>query len=230
MKPWRYKRWVIPPHANAESVCRMEDVLELYHEPYDPRYPIVCFDESSKQLIKETRQPLPAQPGQVRRSDYECDRNGTRNLFMFSEPLTGRRHVKVTQRRTKRDWAHCMQQLADEFYPEAERIRVVLDNLNTHTPAALYETFEAAEARRLLRKLEFHYTPKHGSWLNMAEIEFSVLTRQCLDRRIPDAETLCQEIAAWEASRNANASTVNWQFTTDDARIKLAQLYPSIAS
>lgn len=206
----------------------MEDVLELYHEPYDPRYPIVCFDESSKQLIKETRQPLPAQPGQVRRYDYEYERNGTRNLFMFSEPLTGWRHVKVTQRRTKHDWAHCMQQLVDEFYPEAERIRVVLDNLNTHTPAALYETFEAAEARRLLRKLEFHYTPKHGSWLNMAEIEFSVLTRQCLDRRIPDADTLHQEIAAWEASRNANASTVNWQFTTDDARIKLAQLYPSI--
>jgi len=219
---------VIPPHENAEFVYHMEDVLGLYHEPYDSRYPMVCFDESSKQLIKETRQPLPAQPDQVRRYDYEYERNGTRNLFMFSEPLTGWRHVKVTQRRTKRDWARCMQQLVDEFYPEAERIRVVMDNLNTHTPAALYETFEAAEARRLLDKLEFHYTPKHGSWLNMAEIEFSVLTRQCLDRRIPNAKTLHQEIAAWEASRNANASTVNWQFTTDDARIKLAQLYPSI--
>ena len=206
----------------------MEDVLALYHEPYDPLYPMVCFDETSRQLIKETRLPLPAQPGHVQRYDYEYERNGTRNLFMFSEPLAGWRHVKVTERRTKRDWAHCMQQLADELYPEAERIRVVLDNLNTHNPAALYEVFEAAEARRLLTKLEFHYTPKHGSWLNMAEIEFSVLTRQCLDRRIPDEETLRQEIAAWEASRNTYAAAVTWQFTTDDARIKLAQLYPSI--
>jgi hypothetical protein len=221
---------VIPPPENADFVCHMEDVLALYHEPYKSDCPVVCFDESSKQLIQETRCPLPQQPGQPRRYDYEYQRNGTRNLFMFSEPLTGWRHVKVTERRTKQDWAHCMKQLVDEYYPDAECIRVVQDNLNTHTPAALYETFEASEARRLLDKLEFHYTPKHGSWLNMAEIEFSVLTRQCLDRRIPDEETLCREIAAWESTRNAQASQINWQFTTDDARIKLAQLYPSIES
>lgn len=206
----------------------MEAVLALYHEPYDPRYPMICFDETSKQLIKETRQPLPAEPGQPARYDYEYERNGTRNLFLFFEPLTGWRHIKVTERRTKRDWAMCMQQLVDDFYPDAERIRVVLDNLNTHTPVALYETFEPAEARRLLDKLEFHFTPKHGSWLNMAEIEFSVLTRQCLDRRIPDTETLCHEAAAWEMDRNQSETTVNWRFTTEDARIKLAQLYPSI--
>jgi transposase len=218
---------VIPPKENAEFVWHMEDVLALYHEPYDPRYPLVCFDETSKQLIKEKRQPVPTQPGQVARYDYEYERNGTRNLFIFFEPLAGWRHVKVTKRRTKRDWAICMQELVDDFYPNAERIRVVLDNLNTHTPAALYETFEPAEARRILNKLEFHYTPKHGSWLNMAEIEFSVLTRQCLDRRIPDAATLCAEIAAWEAARNSKATTVNWRFTTADARIKLERLYPS---
>lgn len=206
----------------------MEDVLVLYHEPYDSRYPSVCFDESNKQLIKETRVPISAEPGQVARYDYEYERNGTRNLFLFFEPLTGWRHIKVTKRRTKHDWAVCMKQLVDDFYPDAVRIRVVLDNLNTHTPAALYETFEPAEARRILDKLEFHYTPKHGSWLNMAEIEFSVLTRQCLDRRIPDAETLCREIAAWETTRNSNATTVNWRFTTADARIKLERLYPSI--
>ena len=221
---------MIPPQENADFVYHMEDVLALYHEPYNPDCPMVCFDESSKQLIKETRCPLPQLPGQARRYDYEYERNGTRNLFMFSEPLTGWRHVKVTERRTKQDWAHCMKQLVDEYYPDAECIRVVQDNLNTHTPAALYETFEASEARRLLDKLEFHYTPKHGSWLNMAEIEFSVLTRQCLDRRIPDEVTLCREIAAWESARNAQASEINWRFTTDDARIKLAQLYPSIDS
>lgn len=228
VKPWRYEQWVIPPKENAEFVYHMEDVLVLYHEPYDPRYPLVCFDETSKQLIKETRLPLPAKPGQVARYDYEYERNGTRNLFLFFEPLAGWRHIKVTERRTKRDWALCMKQLVDEFYPDAERIRVVLDNLNTHTPAALYETFAPAEARRLLEKLEFHFTPKHGSWLNMAEIEFSVLTRQCLDRRIPDAVTLCQETLAWETARNQSEKTVNWHFTTEDARIKLTQLYPSI--
>jgi hypothetical protein len=219
---------VIPPKGKAEFVYHMEDVLALYHEPYDSRDPVICFDETSKQLIKETRPPLPAQPGRMRRYDYEYERNGARNLFIFSEPLMGWRHIKVTKRRTKRDWARCMQQLVDELFPEAERVRVVVDNLNTHTPAALYETFAPTEARRLLEKLEFHYTPKHGSWLNMAEIEFSVLARQCLDRRIPDEETLCQEVAAWERARNAHSTKVRWQFTTDDARIKLAQLYPSI--
>ena len=205
----------------------MEDVLALYHEPYDPLYPMVCFDETSKQLIKETRIPLPTGPGQVQRYDYEYERNGVRNLFLFFEPLASWRHVKVTQRRTKKDWAWCMKQLVDEFYPDAISIRVVLDNLNTHNPAALYEVFEPAEARRLLDRLEFHYTPKHGSWLNMAEIEFSVLTRQCLDRRIPDATVLCQEVDAWESERNTNATQVNWRFTTENARIKLRRLYPS---
>jgi transposase len=218
---------VIPPQESAEFVYRMEDVLALYHEPYDPLYPVVCFDETSKQLIKETRLPLPAQSGQVQRYDYEYERNGVRNLFLFFEPLAGQRHLKITERRTKKDWAECMKYLVDVLYPDAKKIRVVLDNLNTHNPAALYELFPPAEAKRILDKLEFHYTPKHGSWLNMAEIEFSVLTRQCLDRRIPDGDTLCLEASAWESDRNTNATKVNWQFTTEDARIKLERLYPS---
>lgn len=219
---------MIPPQENAEFVYHMEDVLDLYHEPYDPARPLVCFDESNKQLIKEIRLPYPAEPGHVARYDYAYERNGTRNLFVFAEPLRGWRHVQVTHRRTKQDFAHCMKQLVDEFYPEAECIRVVMDQLNTHTPIALYETFKPTEAKRILNKLEFHYTPKHGSWLNMAEIEFSVLTRQCLDRRIPDAETLQSEISAWETDRSNHASQINWQFTTADARVKLAKLYPSI--
>lgn len=219
---------MIPPQANASFVYHMEDVLGLYHEPYDPRYPLACFDETSKQLISETRVPLPPSSGQVRRYDYEYKREGVRNLFMFYEPLRGRRHVEVTERRTKVDWAYCMKLLVDEFCPDAIRIRVVLDQLNTHNPAALYEVFEPAEARRLLDRLEFHYTPKHGSWLNMAEIEFSVLSRQCLDQRIPDETTLKQEVAAWEERRNADAGKVNWRFTSKDARIKLKRLYPAL--
>lgn len=218
---------MIPPQANAEFVYHMEDVLDLYHEPYDPRYPLVCFDETSKQLISETRAPVPPTPGQVTRYDYEYQRHGVRNLFLFFEPLRGWRHIKVTERRTKVDWAHCMKQLVDEFYPDAFRIRVVEDNLNTHNPAALYEVFEPKEAKRLLDRLEFHYTPKHGSWLNMAEIEFSVLSRQCLDQRIPDETKLQREVAAWEEARNVNKTKVNWRFTTQDARIKLKRLYPS---
>ena len=205
----------------------MENVLNLYHQAYDARYPLICFDESSKQLIAETRTPLPMQPGLVARYDYEYDRQGGCNLFMFFEPLRAWRHVEVTQRRTKVDFAHCMQALVDRWYPHAEKIRVVMDNLNTHGPASLYEAFPPAEARRLLDRLEFHYTPKHGSWLNMAEIELGILARQCLDRRIADQETLTNEIAAWEAHRNASKATVNWQFTTADARIKLKKLYPS---
>lgn len=219
---------MIPPQANASFVYHMEDVLGLYHEPYDPRYPLACFDETSKQLISETRVPLPPSSGQVRRYDYEYKREGVRNLFMFFEPLRGRRHVEVTERRTKVDWAYCMKLLVDEVCPDAIRIRVILDQLNTHNPAALYEVFEPAEARRLLDRLEFHYTPKHGSWLNMAEIEFSVLSRQCLDQRIPDETTLKQEVAAWEERRNADAGKVNWRFTSKDARIKLKRLYPAI--
>lgn len=218
---------MIPPKANAEFVYHMEDVLDLYHEPYDPYYPLVCFDETSKQLISETRVPLPSAPGQVARYDYEYERNGVRNLFLFCEPLRGWRHIKITEQRTKVDWAYCMKQLVDEFYPDAVRIRLVQDNLNTHNPAALYEVFEPKEAKRLLGRLEFHYTPKHGSWLNIAEIEFSVLSRQCLDQRIPDEIALQREVAAWEEGRNTSEKKVNWQFTTQDARIKLKRLYPS---
>jgi hypothetical protein len=206
----------------------MEDVLDVYHLPADPRYPTVCFDETSKQLIGEIALPLPAAPGQPHRYDYEYERHGVQNIFMFCCPLRNWRHVKVTDRRTKADWAVCMRELVDDLLPEAARIRVVQDNLNTHTPAALYEVFPPAEAKRILDRLEFHYTPKHGSWLNMAEIELSVLSRQCLDRRIPDQATLVQETAAWEQRRNAKGATVNWRFTTADARIKLKRLYPSI--
>jgi DDE superfamily endonuclease len=208
----------------------MEDVLEVYAEPYDPRRPKVNFDETSKQLIKETRPPLPAQPGQPQRYDYEYERNGTRNLFLFVEPQAGWRHVHVTERRTALDFAYEMQWLVDEGYPEADVIRVVLDNLNTHKLASLYEAFPPAEARRIARKLAFHYTPKHGSWLNMAEIELSVLQQQCLDRRIPDADTLTREIAAWEHQRNAEQATIDWRFSVSDARQKLERLYPSLPS
>ncbi len=206
----------------------MEDVLDVYHLPDDRRYPTVCFDETSKQLIGEIATPLPVAPGQPQRYDYEYERNGVQNLFMFFCPQQNWRHVKVTDRRTKVDWAHCMRELVDDWFPAAERIRVVQDNLNTHTPAALYEVFAPAEAKRILDRLEFHYTPKHGSWLNMAEIELSVLSRQCLDCRIPDKETLEREVRAWEQTRIAMVATVNWGFTTAEARIKLKRLYPSI--
>jgi hypothetical protein len=205
----------------------MEDVLDLYEEPYDASRPKVNFDETSKQLIKETREPLPVEPGQAARYDYEYERNGTRNLFMFTEPQAGWRHIAVTERRTMQDFAHQMQWLVDVRYPEVEVIRVVMDNLNTHKPASLYEAFAPTEARRLLKKLEFHYTPKHGSWLNMAEIELSILSRQCLDRRIPDEATLRREIMAYEDTRNAAKATIAWRFTTTEAREKLHRLYPS---
>lgn len=205
----------------------MEDVLDLYAEPYDPKRPLVCFDEKSIQLIAETRKPLPMEPGQPERFDYEYRRNGTRNLFVFFQPLAGWRHVKVTEHRTKIDFAHCMKDLIDVYFPEAELIRVVQDNLNTHRPAALYEAFKPAEAKRILDRLDFHYTPKHGSWLNMVEIEIAILKKQCLDRRIPDEGTLRREIAAWEAPRNERRATVDWRFTTADARVKLKRLYPS---
>jgi hypothetical protein len=205
----------------------MEDVLDLYAEPYDPKRPKVNFDETSKQLIKETHAALPVEPGQPKRYDYEYERNGTRNLFLFVEPQAGWRHVVVTEQRTMIDFAQQMKWLVDERYPLAEKIRVVLDNLNTHRPASLYEAFSPEEARRLLTKLEFHHTPKHGSWLNMAEIEFSVLQRQCLDRRIPEAATLTQALAAWETRRNAEQATIDWRFSVTDARKKLQRLYPS---
>ena len=213
---------------SAEFVYHMEEVLDLYHLPYDPNVPSVCFDESNKQLVTEKRTPVEAMPGQMERHDYEYKRNGVRNLFLFFSPLISWRHVKVTEQRTHLEWAACMKDLVDVHFPQATRIRVIQDNLNTHNPAFLYEVFEPAEAKRILDKLEFHYTPKHGSWLNMAEIEFSVLSRQCLDRRIPDEETLIQEIRSWEERRNEVQATVDWQFTTKDARTKLKKLYPSI--
>ena len=222
------KEWCIPPKANAAFVAQMEDVLDVYCRAYDPKHPQVCFDESSKQQVKEVRTPLPVAPGEPARYDTEYERNGVSNLFMFFAPLENWRHVKVTDHRTALDWAHCMRELVDVHFPDAERIVVVLDNLNTHTPASLYAAFEPAEAKRIWNKLEFHHTPKHGSWLNMAEIELSILSRQCLDRRIPDQETLRAEVAAWEAERNDSSATVNWRFTTADARIKLKHLYPSI--
>ena len=219
---------MIPPLANAAFVCAMEDVLEVYTRSYDPARPVVCLDEISKQLVAETRTPLPAEPGQPERVDYEYERCGTANLFLTSEPLAGHRHVTVTEQRTAVDFAKEVRDLLEVRYPQAERVVLVMDNLNTHKPAALYQAFEPAVARSLIERLEIHYTPKHGSWLNLAEIELSVLSRQCLDRRIPDADTLTQEIAAWEQARNANARPVNWRFTTPDARIKLKRLYPSI--
>lgn len=206
----------------------MEDVLSVYHRPHDPKRPLVCMDESSKQLVKETRIPLSSAPGSTQKYDYEYERNGTCNLFMFFAPLENWRHVKITNRRTMIDWAHAMRDLVDIHFPEAETIVVVLDNLNTHKPASLYEAFPPAEAKRILDKLEFHYTPKHGSWLNMAEIEFSTLQRQCLNCRIPERNILVTSIEAWQLSRNSLKSTVNWRFSIDDARIKLHKLYPSI--
>jgi hypothetical protein len=206
----------------------MEDVLDVYHRPYDPRRPQVCMDETSKQLVGETRTPLPARPGRPVCIDYEYVRHGVRNLFLWVEPLAGRRHVQVTERRTKQDWAHFIRALVDVHYPDAERVVLVLDNLNTHVAGALYETFPPAEARRVLDRLELHYTPVHGSWLNIAEIELSVLARQCLDRRLPDADTLARQVAVWEAGRNARQPPIAWRFTTADARIKLTHLYPSL--
>lgn len=219
---------MIPPEKNAEFVAAMEDVLDVYQRPRDPRRPLVCLDEQSKQLIKETRTPIPAAPGRVARHDYEYERNGTANLFMLFAPLEGWRCVKVTERRTRLDFAEVIRELVDVHYPDAERIVLVMDNLNTHKPASLYEAFPPAEARRLIEKLEIHHTPKHGSWLDMAETELSVLTKQCLDRRLPDMETLKTEVAAWMEQRNAQRATIDWQFTTDQARIKLKRLYPSI--
>ena len=206
----------------------MEDVLDVYTRPYDARYPQVCLDEASSQLLDEVTPPLPAAPGRPAREDYAYARRGTANLFLAYEPLRAWRHLSVTDRRTRVDFARVVKELVDAHYPEAERIVLVLDNLNTHSPASLYAAFEPAEAKRLADKLELHYTPKHGSWLNMAEIELSVLAAQCLDRRLPDRATLEREVAAWEAARNAASRTIDWRFTTADARIKLKHLYPAI--
>ena len=228
LKPWREKMWCIPT-VNAEYVARMEDVLDLYAEPPDPRRPVVCFDETPRQLIGEARVPIQAQPGRPRRVDYEYVRHGTANVFLFVDVHRPWRHAKVTDQRTGLDFAACMRDLVDEHYPTAERIRVVLDNLSTHSAAALYQAFEPAEARRILRRLEFHFTPKHASWLNMVEIEIGVMVQQCLDRRIPEKATLVAEIAAWESRRNAEQAGINWVFTVDRAREKLARVYPQPA-
>ena len=225
LKPWRRKMWCIP-QVDADYVARMEDVLDLYAEVPDPQRPVVCFDESPTQLIGEVRQPIAPEPGQIERYDCEYRRNGTANLFVFLDANRPWRKVKVTERRTAQDFAICMRELADLHYPKAERIRVVLDNLSTHTAGALYQTFPAEEARRILRRIEFHYVPKHASWLNMVEIEIGVLASQCLNRRIESYSRLVTEVTAWEKQRNTARARVTWQFTTEKARVKMGRAYP----
>jgi transposase len=225
LKPWRRDMWCIPK-VDAEYVARMEDVLDLYAERPDPKRPVVCFDESPTQLIGEVRQPIPAKPGQLERYDCEYRRNGTANLFVFLDVHRPWRKVKVTDRRAAEDFAACMREISDVYFPKAEKIRVVMDNLSTHSPSALYQAFPPAEARRVLRRLEFHYTPKHASWLNMVEIEIGVLRSQCLDRRIDSCERLVSEIAAWERQRNKSGARINWMFTANKARAKMAHAYP----
>lgn len=226
LKPWRQDMWCIPK-VDAEFVARMEDVLELYGSTPDPKQPVVCFDESPTQLIGEVREPVAPQPGQPARVDYEYRRNGTVNLFVFLDVHRPWRHVKVTEQRTSADFAGCMRDLVDRHYPSAERIRVVLDNLSTHSPAALYEAFPPEDARRILRRIEFHFTPKHASWLNMVEIEIGVLRTQCLDRRIGERRKLAAEVAAWEKQRNAARARINWMFDVERARAKLGNAYPA---
>jgi transposase len=220
--------WCIPPKSDAEFVCAMENVLEVYKRPYDPDRPVVCFDEKSKQLVGEIATPIPAAPGRVECHDYEYVRNGTANLFMLVEPLHGWRHVAVTSRRTKLDFAAQMKELVDVHYPHAEKITLVMDNLNTHRMSCLYDAFTPQEARRIIEKIEVVHTPKHGSWLNMAECELSVLEKQCLGERIGDEETLRQNVSIWNVDRNNRSKKIDWQFKTPDARIKLRRLYPQI--
>lgn len=224
LKPWQQRMWCIPKF-NADYVANMEDVLDVYSLPLDPEKPLVCFDETFTQLVQEVRPPIPAKPGAAQCIDYEYRRNGTANLLVHVAPLEGWRHVKVTEQKGNVDFAECMRDLVDVHYPDASIIRVVLDNLSTHRPGALYAAFPAPEARRILRRLEFHYTPKHGSWLNMAEIEIGILGRQCLDRRIPDWDTLVAEVRAWETERNAKKATIEWMFDLDRARVKLTRAY-----
>lgn len=208
----------------------MESVLDVYKTPYDKRFPVVCMDESPKQLIKQTRIPIARKPGRDAREDYEYARKGVANIFMVNEPLKGRRYVRVLSSKTKKDWAHFVKEIADKHYPRAEKIRLIMDNLNTHKPSALYETFPPQEAKRIWDRFEFIYTPKHGSWLNMAEIELNVLMGQCLNRRIDNMATIRREVKAWQQSRNNKKAKINWQFKTDDARVKLKRLYPTISS
>ncbi len=220
--------WIIPPMQNSEFVANMEQVLDVYKRPYDKEFPLVCMDESPKQLIKETRIAIPMKPGQQAREDFEYERCGVSNIFMATEPLKGKRHVKVTERKTKVDWAIFIREIADNHYKTAKKITLVMDNLNTHKPSALYEAFEPKEAKRVWDRFEFVYTPKHGSWLNMAEIELHVLMGQCLNRRIDNLEIMKEEVQAWENHRNSKDAKINWQFTTQEARVKLKKLYPSI--
>jgi transposase len=222
--------WCIPPEQNAEFVCAMENVLEVYKRPYDPKRTVICMDEKPKQLVKETRTPIPCGKGRPECFDYEYERNGTANVFMFVEPLRGWRRVEVTERRTRLDWAHQLRRLIDVDYKKAEKITLVMDNLNTHGSASLYEAFEPAEARRLIEKLEIVYTPKHGSWLNVAEVELAVLEKQSIGGRVPDRKLLTMRTKAWERERNRAKVKVNWQFRTTDARIKLRRLYPQVQS
>lgn len=220
--------WIIPPMQNSEFVANMEQVLDVYKRPYDKEFPLVCMDESPKQLIKETRIAIPMKPGQQAREDFEYERCGVSNIFMATEPLKGKRHVKVTERKTKVDWAIFIREIADNHYKNAKKITLVMDNLNTHKPSALYEAFEPKEAKRVWDRFEFVYTPKHGSWLNMAEIELHVLMGQCLNRRIDNLEIMKEEVHAWENHRNSKDAKIKWQFTTQEARVKLKKLYPSI--
>jgi hypothetical protein len=228
IKPWIIEVWCIPPEANAEYVWRMEDVITIYQMPYDAQYPVVCFDEACKQLFGEVREPLPLEPGQPRRQDYEYERKGICHQLMLCEPLTGWRHARVTERRTRKDYAECLRELVDVYFPGALKIRLVQDNLNTHDGASLYEAFAPEEARRILERLEFHYIPKHGSWLNLAESEISIMNRQCLGGRLESVEEVAQQVAPWEEKRNALQVRVHWQFTVAAARKKLEKVYPSI--
>jgi len=228
LKPWLKQMWCIPPKANSAFVCAMEDILEVYKRPYNAEEPLVCMDETTKQLTREIRHAIPIEGGRATRIDYEYERNGVCNLFMFYEPFGGKRYTAVTERRTKIDWAYQIKELLDNHYPDVNKVVLVMDNLNTHTGASLYEAFSPAEARRLLNRLEIHYTPKHGSWLNIAEIELRVLIGQCLSRRIPDKQTLEYEVSQWQKQRNFLQAKVDWRFSTDDARIKLKRLYPTL--
>ena len=222
------KQWCIPKQQNGEFVARMEDILETYALPYDPEIPLICMDEQPVQLLGETREPIPMQPGQPRKEDYEYTREGTCSIFIFTEPHVGWRHVVVSRRRTKQDWARYVRELLEVHRPEAKRVRLVMDNLNTHNTSSLYETYPPEIALALAQRLEIHYTPKHGSWLNIAEIELSVMTKQCLSRRIPSMEQLQAQLSAWEADRNAAVKSVEWHFSTEQARDKLKWLYPKL--
>lgn len=219
---------MLPKLENSGFVAHMEQVLDVYKEPYDPHYPVICMDESPKQLIGEPRIPIPMKPGSIRKEDYEYQRCGVANVFMANEPLTGKRYVKITEQKKKTDWARFIKEIAETNYPKAKKIRLVMDNYGTHKAAAFYEAFPPAEAKRIWDRFEFIYTPKHGSWLNMAEIELHVLMRQCLNRRIDKREVMRQEAEAWQNDRNNKKAIINWQFRTEDARIKLKKLYPSI--